>query len=204
MISLKKIVLLKESFEKSIENWFYSTIDSSNIPQNVISVLENNAEKVYNTCGLYKTDCGEISSIWKKIFAKNKIKAQIIEGNYINPDSEIYNDVIKGNLEAPSLSEHVWLLINKNIIFDPTASQFGNNIKIDGYLFNSKPLFEQKLSDKDFISFGENNKIIYEILRVYSWQPTFGQPDEEMLVKAECSNVRNTEIDFAFSELQEK
>lgn len=60
--------------------------------------------------------------------------------------------------------------------------------------------FNLKPSVGDFIKFGDVNGIMYEILRVCPWQPVFGQPDQEILVKAECSNTRNTEVDFTYSE----
>lgn len=57
--------------------------------------------------------------------------------------------------------------------------------------FNIKPTVG------DFVRYGS---ILYEILTCVSWTPIYGIITEELLVKCECANVRNTQIDPSFSE----
>ena len=134
---------LKEavSFNEATNNWFYTTLDNSDVPQHILGVLEERAIEVYSSCS-YKGDCGENSHRWIKIFEDAGINVQQVVGNYVSPNDKWYDSIVKGEVDAPMSSDHVWLLIDNNVLFDPTAGQFQTNISIEGYLAeDGKPLY---------------------------------------------------------------
>jgi len=64
--------------------------------------------------------------------------------------------------------------------------------KFDLYKHNIEP------SIGDFVK--AENEIVYEILKLYEWQPLFGALGNNVLVKAECINSRQTQIDSTLSQ----
>ncbi len=128
---IKEIFLKEHSiFDKATNLWYYSSISDKDIPDSILSVLEKNAVPVYKTLASRANDCGVASSCWLKVFKKNGIKAKIVDGNY-NPHH------IPGT-SHPSSTDHVWIELGNDILFDPTAGQFGSNIDNENYWIDSE------------------------------------------------------------------
>lgn len=132
-LEIELLTLNENRFDEATNNWFYITLNNSDVPQHILNILEKYAIKVYSSCK-YKTDCDENCQRWLKIFNKNGIKSIIVNGYYISPEEDCYDAVVTGEISPPGLSDHVWLMIENNILFDPTAGQFGTNISLKGYL----------------------------------------------------------------------
>ena len=157
------------TFEEAIDLWFYQTIDGSAIPAEVLNCLEANAVRIFSKCR-YKSDCGTATSLWFKAFKKCGIKAAIISGQYVPPFHHMYNDIVSGKIEPPMMSDHVWLEVDDNIIFDPTAGQFGNKIDLKAYLDESgKPLYTQQ---NNVVPIYKNYEaLVDEVMSHLDWTP---------------------------------
>lgn len=121
---------MKTIFDRATNEWYYASTTGRDIPDNILSILESNTVPVYKSLSSKTNDCGIMSSVWAKIFRKNGIKTRIVDGNY-NPQH-------KPGISHPSSTDHVWLELDNDIIFDPTAGQFGSDISNKNYWIDSE------------------------------------------------------------------
>lgn len=135
---------VKADFDKATGCWFYTMLDDSNVPEHILSVLEDNAIKVAEhknvRCDRTLADCMVVPNIWLKIFKENGIKAKIQNGFYISEEwddeSGSIERFLSGYSEFPSSTDHNWLIVEGQFLFDPTACQFGDDIKLERYVTN--------------------------------------------------------------------
>jgi hypothetical protein len=127
---LKEVIayLLEEAddWDRAISLWYYDHPEG--FSERVLGILEDNAINVYNELqgrGWWcPGNCDIAVQMWKRVFEDNDIDVRIIDG-YYSEDHE------RGQSHRMS-SDHVWLEIDGGI-FDPTAGQFGKDIKLSNY-----------------------------------------------------------------------
>jgi hypothetical protein len=129
---------IKANFDEATNCWYYTTLDDADIPEHVLKVLEDNAIKAASRgsvkCKSDLADCMTMPDIWQRIFRKNGIDCVIQTGFYVSEEWGDIDQYIDGTVDFPQSTDHNWIMIEGNILFDPTACQFGTEIDLSRYV----------------------------------------------------------------------
>ncbi len=133
---------IKVDFDEAVSCWYYTTLDNTDIPDHILKVLEDNAIVAAGRkrvkCKTKMADCMVMPGIWQRIFRKNGIDCVIQSGFYISEEWGDINQYLDGIVDFPQSTDHNWLIVNGNILFDPTACQFGSDIDLSRYVIDGE------------------------------------------------------------------